>query len=98
MGKQAQLICPEMNQVSVFSQSLGLEKEAHCCFGVREGLWKLLAFELVKDVIDTMKTSGRVGNYLGSNKSGLASSGLSRAVVMGWSSVLPAPRQSLPGA
>lgn len=35
--------------------------------GVRGGLWKVVTFELVKDLIGTARTSGCVGNYLGSN-------------------------------
>lgn len=38
-----------MNQESVSFQSLGLEKVGLCCSGVREGLWKLVAFELVSE-------------------------------------------------
>lgn len=38
-----------MNQESVSCQSLGLEKMGLCCSGVREGLWKLVAFELVSE-------------------------------------------------
>lgn len=61
-----------------------------------EGLWKLVAFELVKDLIDS-EDKARVGNYLGSNKLDLASAGLGGGCRMG-SSVWPAPMQFLPGA
>lgn len=45
------------------------------------GRWWYLS-QSVKGLTDTVRTSGRVGNYLGSNKSGLASVGLGG--VMGW--------------
>lgn len=38
-----------MNQESVSCQSLGLEKLDLCCSVVREGLWKLVAIELVSE-------------------------------------------------
>lgn len=91
----------DMSGVRVFSQCLGLEKAAHRWAGVGGGLWKVVAFELVKDLIGTMRTSGCMENYLGSNKSGLAWLDWAGGVrVVGWdgelsfnccSTVLPGP-------
>lgn len=35
--------------ICVYSESLGLKKEGHCWFGVREGLWKMVSFELISE-------------------------------------------------
>lgn len=89
-----------MNQESVSFQSLGLEKVGLCCSGVREGLWKLVAFELVSEKFNRHSEDIGICEKLFWKQQIRFSLGwIGGERDMGWgaSSVWPASVQSLPG-